>query len=315
MLPDHRSEPMSVASSSTPSAVATAARHHRSLRSMYLELTKARLSAMVLLTTATGYVLASTGAIDWVRFAATIVGTALAAGAANTLNQVREIGRDRCMHRTAGRPLPAGSIDQRHALRFGALLGYAGVALLTAMVNWMAASLALITIAVYVLVYTPLKPRTSLNTLVGAVCGALPPMIGWVGASATIAPGAWLLAMLLFVWQLPHFLALAWLYREDYGRGGFLMLPNVDPRGELTGRVAFTSSLVLMLVGIVVPLIGLAGWLFGLGATLLGVWMAARAWGFARRRNDDSARRLFQASLLYLPLILGLLLLDRGPLP
>ena len=282
-----------------------------SLLRIYMQLTKARLSALVILTTAAGYLLAAPR-VEWMTLMWTVLGTALSAGSANALNQIWERRRDQRMHRTRERPLPAGHLSPVHAFTFAVLIGYAGLSMLAMLVNLAAAGLALLTIVLYVLIYTPLKVRTTLNTLIGAVCGAIPPMIGWVAAGDGLAPGAWLLAALLFIWQLPHFMSLAWLYREDYGRGGFVMLPNRDERGELTGLVACAGALLLLLVGVLGVLIGLAGWVFAAGAAIVGLWTLTRSLSFLAGRTDHNARRLFRASLVYLTIVLGLLVIDRG---
>ncbi|MHC5004801.1 MAG: heme o synthase [Planctomycetota bacterium] len=307
---------MSVASSSTASVVTPdTLPAPRSRAGVVADLTKARLSAMVVLTTAVGFVLATRGDIDWLRLLWTTAGTALAAASACALNQVLEIQRDRRMIRTASRPLPSGAATVQQATVLGIVLGTAGVLLLATLVHPAAAGLALLTIVIYTALYTPLKTRTTLNTLVGAVCGALPPMIGWVAVAGRLEPGAWLLAALMFVWQLPHFLALAWLYRDDYARGGFVMLPNRDAGGELTARVGLAGSVVLMLIAVLGVLAGLAGWIFGGVALAGGLWMTILGWRFCLDRSDANARRVFQASLVYLAAVMGLLLVDAGPAP
>jgi protoheme IX farnesyltransferase len=282
----------------------------------YLVLTKARLSALVLLTTAVGFALGAeaAGGAGVLAFVGTIVGTAMAAGAANGFNQIAEARRDGLMARTRTRPLPAGAMGVPHAVGLATVLGVGGVAVLATMVNLGAAGLALLTIFLYVLLYTPLKTRSTLNTLVGAVCGAIPPMIGWIGATGRLDAGAWALGGLLFVWQIPHFLALAWLYRDDYARGGFAMLPVLDPTGRLTGRIVVLTSLMLLPMALTATLLGLAGWLYTLGATLLGVWMLARGVRLCVDRTNHNARRVFLASLVYLSTLLVLLVLDRGPM-
>jgi protoheme IX farnesyltransferase len=284
---------------------------------IYASLTKARLSAMVLLTTLVGFVLA-TPTIDWTRLAWTILGTGLAACAANVLNQLWEIRRDARMHRTLGRPLPAGHISARHAFIAGVVLAYAGVAVLALLVNLTAAAIAFVNILAYVFVYTPLKTRTTLNTLVGAICGALPPIIGWVAAGGSLSqltPGGWALALVLFVWQIPHFLALAWMYRRDYRRGGYQMLPVIDTSGGMTGRVIVLSTLLLVPVGLVAVLAGLAGWIYAVGSVVLGLLMIVPGIMLCMQRSDVRARRLFLASLVYLPVLLGLMVVDRVDQP
>ncbi len=281
----------------------------------YATLTKARLSALVLATTAVGYVLAADGAASFGggRFLATLLGTALAAASANALNQVLETARDAAMPRTRRRPLPSGDLSVGHAVAVALACGVIGIAVLAVFVNMLAATLAFATIVLYVLVYTPLKAITTLNTLVGAVCGAIPPMIGWAGADGGLGAGAWVLGALLFVWQIPHFLALAWLYRDDYARGRFRMLPLIDPGGHLTCRIVVLTSLMLVPVALTATLLGLAGSAFTVGACLLGAGMAAAATRLYLHRTRINARRVFLASLVYLATVMVLLVLDRGP--
>lgn len=279
----------------------------------YSELTKARLSALVVLTAGAGFVLGSGAQINWLTMFWTMLGTALAAAAANILNELSEIDRDRRMQRTRSRPLPAGRVSQWHAMLLAVVLGSVGLVVLDIMVSALAATLALLSLVLYVAVYTPLKPRSTTNTLVGAVCGALPPMIGWAGAAGSLGAGAWVLGGILYVWQLPHFFALAWMYREDYQRGGFVMLPAVDPQGELTGRVAVLTSLILIPIALALTLHQSAGLVYAGGAFVLGLTMLAQAVRFHRSRTNVDARRLFLASIMYLPIMLALMVLDRVP--
>lgn len=281
----------------------------------YLQLTKARLSALVLFTTAVGYVVASPGPIDWLRLCFTIVGTGLAAGSASAFNQVMEVARDRRMLRTRSRPLPSGAMGLHHANAAAILMGTVGVTLLTIFVNLDAAWMAMLTILLYAVVYTPLKTRTTLNTLVGAVCGALPPMIGWVAATGRLDIGAWALGAILFIWQLPHFLALAWLYRADYQRGGYVMLPVTDRSGQMTCNIIVLTSLMLVPVGLMMTLLGVTGYWFAAGATILAAWMTILALRLHRSRDDGHARGVFLASIMYLALLMCLMVLDCGPVP
>lgn len=280
---------------------------------LYAVLTKLRLSGLVLTTTATAYLLARRGRLDWAELAATLGGTLLCAFSAAALNQLWERERDGRMERTRERPLPSGRLSPREALIAALLMLAGGQALLLAGTNRLTAALALATVLLYVLVYTPLKPRSSLNTLVGAVCGALPPMLGWTAAAGRLELGAWLVGLLLFLWQVPHFLALAWLYREDYARGGFRMLPAVDPGGQLTGALSALYSLALLPLGIAFALAGLAGPTFAGGFALLGLALFAASLRLWRRLDRASARRLFLASVIVLPLALLLLLVDATP--
>ena len=291
---------------------ATAARPAlRDLPGLYAALTKARLSSLVLITTLVAYLMARRGPLDWPELLATLVGTALCAFCANALNQVWERDRDALMERTRRRPLPSGHLSRRHAVILALLMLAAGQLILLVGTNLLTAMLALSTVLIYVLIYTPMKPRSSLNTLVGAVCGALPPMLGWTAAAGRLEGGAWLLGLLLFLWQIPHFLALAWLYRDEYARAGFRMLPAIDAAGQLTGALTVLYSLALLPLGVAFAMTGLTGPRFALGFMLLMtvlVVLSVRLW---RRLDRRSARQLFLASVIVLPL--SLILLLAGP--
>ncbi len=281
--------------------------------SHYLVLFKARLSALVLVSTAAGFVLASaSGSFDSLRMVWTLLGTFLAAAGANTLNQVIEVERDRRMDRTRNRPLPAGHISRTEALVAGIILALAGPALLLVLVNGLTAALGLATVVIYVLIYTPLKPITTLNTPVGAVCGAIPPLMGWAAVSGNLAFGAWVLALLLFIWQIPHFLALAWLHRADYARGGFRMLPIVDPEGAFTCRVMIRYTFALLPLGPLAALQGVTSWAFAAEALALGVIFLGFCYHLQGQRSRANARAVFLASVIYLPVVLGLMMADRG---
>lgn len=278
----------------------------------FLQLAKARLSMLVLLTTLTGYLMASVGPISLGHLAMTLLGTALAAFGANSFNQIIETPRDLRMHRTRNRPLPANRMAAWQALAFATFCSILGPGLLAVVINSLSGFLALLCLAIYVAAYTPLKPRTSLNTLVGAVCGAIPPMIGWAAVTGGLEPGAWILGMILFLWQMPHFLALAWLYREDYERGGFVMLPHIDPQGALTGRCVVLFSLALVPATLMLSIAGIAGVYYAVGATLLGLaasWLGAMLY---RSGSASDARRVFLASVIYLPLLLAMMVADRA---
>ncbi len=281
----------------------------------YLELSKARLCAMVLITTAVGYVLAGpTAPLGW-PLVWTLLGTALTAFGANALNQLLEKKRDAQMERTRLRPIPTGRISERAAFVFGIGAALTGALILALLVGRLPAALACGTFLVYVLVYTPLKPVTSLNTVVGAITGAVPPLIGWAAATGQLDLGAALLGALLFVWQVPHFFALAWLYRADYARGGFRRLPVLDPTGHLTFRVLLMFAFLLLPLGLVIFLAGVAGRWFALGSLALGLWWVAFGANLLRSGSDRDARRVFLASLIYLPAMLGLMVADSRPHP
>jgi heme o synthase len=277
----------------------------------YLELTKPRITLMVVLTALMGYVLASPGAPEALPLLAALVGTGLVAAGASAANMVIERRVDARMHRTQDRPLPAGRLRTPEAAAFALALTSLGLAALTWFSGTLAAGVALVTWASYVFLYTPLKVRTSLATIVGAFPGALPPVIGWAAARHAIDPGAFILFAILFLWQIPHFLAIAWIYREDYARGGLPMLPVLDPEGRITGRQAVAHALALLVVSLTPPVAGLAGVPYLVGALLLGLGFAAVAVAAAVQRTLVWARRLFLASLLYLTLLCALLFVDR----
>ena len=278
--------------------------------SLYLELAKARLGSLVILTTVVGYVLASRGHWAPWTLAWTVLGTSLTAFGANILNQWWETDRDALMERTRSRPLPSGRITSGRALAWGLASAIVGSVILAAGVNGLTAALAAGNILLYILVYTPLKVRTPLNTVVGAVVGAVPPMMGWTAATGRIELGAWILFGILFVWQVPHFLALAWMYRDDYARGGYRMLPSVDGAGGLTGRMAFIWALALLPLAACLTVAGVTGSVFFTTSIVLGAAFAWLGLRFARERSRPAARRLFLASVLYLPTLLGLMVID-----
>jgi protoheme IX farnesyltransferase len=277
----------------------------------YVELTKPRIAVLVLFTVAAGVLLASGGKLDVWLLVNAVGGTALVAAGASALNQWLERFSDARMQRTENRPLPSGRLQPVEALVFGLLLGVAGTAYLALSLPrpW-AALLAAVTFVGYVFVYTPLKSRTTLNTLVGAVPGALPPVIGWVAVRGEITGEAVALFLILFLWQVPHFLAIAWIYREDYGRAGLKMLPVVDPSGLMTGWRMVAYCLVLVAASLLPVTLGAAHGVYLAGAVLLGLSFLASAVWFVRDRSLRSARRVLRASLLYLPGLLLLLLLD-----
>ena len=279
----------------------------------YPELTKIRLTSLVVATTAVGFVMAAAAHRHLALLIPTLLGTTLACAGAMALNQFLEAARDARMRRTMRRPVPSGVITPRHALVFGLVVVAAGLGLLAAFVNVLTAILGLTVVLVYTLVYTPLKPRSPLCTLAGAVCGAIPPMMGWTATGAELGFGAWILAGVLFLWQIPHFLALAWLYRADYARGGFRMLPLVDASGRATGRMTVLYSLALLPVGVLAALGGITRWRFAVVAVALGCCLLVLSSLLALHRTDAVARRLFIATLAYLPLLLGAMVADRLP--
>lgn len=273
-------------------------------------LTKPRITTMVVFTTMVGFVAAS-GRVDTALLIATLVGTALVAAGAAVLNQVLERDTDALMWRTRERPLPAGRVGLRDAVAFGSALSLLGLGVLAWRSGWLSAAVAAATLGSYLGVYTPLKRRTPLATLVGAVPGALPPVIGWAAARDALEGGAFVLFAILFLWQIPHFLAIAWLYRDDYARGGFPMLPVVDREGVFTARQAVVHSLALLFVSLAPFAAGLAGPWYLAGALLLGSTYVLFALRLASARDLPAARGLFVVSVLYLPALCSVLLAAR----
>ena len=282
---------------------------------MYADLVKLRLSLLVVVTAGVGCIMASGSSIQWLVLFWTVAGTLACAAAANAINQIIETRRDALMARTKERPLPSGAMSPTHGWILAMLLGYGGVALLALLVNLFTAGLALLTLLLYVLGYTPLKPLSTLNTMVGAIVGAIPPMIGWVAIRGQLDLGAWILGAILFLWQLPHFLSLAWIYRDQYEGAGFRMLPSAAGGDRPSREAALLSCLLLIPLALLMVTLQLAGTVYAACAIILGLGFAWKAVRFYRTPSRDTARSLFLTSLLYLPLILLAMVLDRIPLP
>ncbi len=277
----------------------------------HIELTKPRITAMVVFTALVGFVLASPGPLHPLLLTSALVGTALVAAGAAVLNQVLERATDAAMVRTRRRPLPAGRVQPAEASVFGGVITTAGLAVLLSACGPAPAAFAFATWASYLFVYTPLKRRTPLATLIGAVPGALPPVIGWSAADPSVGLGAFILFAILFLWQVPHFLAIAWLYRDDYARGGFPMLPVLDREGSFTARQTVVHSLALTAVSLTPALTGMASGVYLLAALFLGAGLSVTALRLLSTREVGAARRLFLASVLYLPALSCLLLALR----
>jgi protoheme IX farnesyltransferase len=280
---------------------------------IYKELTKPRIVTMVLVATGVGFIAGSHMATQPLIFLATMLGTASFAGSASVMNQVMERRRDARMKRTLNRPLPSGRIDHIEATLWGLFLLALGTILLISFVNMASFGCALATWVLYLAAYTPLKPISTINTVVGAIPGALPPVIGWAGATGKIGVEAIALFLILFLWQFPHFLAIAWLYRADYRRGGYRMITLRDRTGLMTGMQALGYATVLIPVSILPVQIRMAGSVYLIAALVLSLFYWIRALEFARNRNDFTARRMLFASLWYLPLVYLFLILN--PLP
>ena len=269
----------------------------------FVALTKPRLNFLVVVTAAVAYYLGAGASLDVSKLAATVLGIALVAGGAAGLNQVYERDTDSLMWRTRARPLAAHRVTVGEATGFSIALVVVGLVIVLAASNLLAAALALLTVVSYNVIYTPMKRRSQFATLVGAVPGALPPMIGWVAADGALSWEAWALFAIVFVWQIPHFMAIAWLYRDDFGRAGFPMLPVIDPDGRSTARQAVWFSLALVPLTLMPYFLGMSGLAYAVGATLGGCALLALAALFAVNRTDERARLLFVGSIVYLPVL------------
>jgi heme o synthase len=277
----------------------------------FYELTKPRMNFLVVITTMVGFYMTSPGAIDWRLLVATLIGTALTASGASVLNQLIEREHDKRMPRTRNRPLPAGRVSPLEALLWGVGLAIVGVACLAALVNVLTALLGAFTLLTYVFVYTPAKRHTTLNTVIGAVPGAVPPMMGCTAVTGALSAEAIALFAILFFWQMPHFLAIAILYRRDYAMGGFKMLPVVDESLETTGRQIVLWAVALIPISLMPTMLGLAGARYFAVATLLGLAFLSYGISCAASKQRLDARKLFFASIIYLPVLLAVMMIDR----
>ena len=276
----------------------------------YLQLARPRLALLVLFTVGAGWLLAADTEPQWLSLVHALVGTALLFAGASALNQLLERRRDASMPRTANRPLPAGRLQPGEVLALGSALSAGGLLYLFAVGQPLAALLAACALFSYVFIYTPLKERTPLSTLVGAVPGALPPLIGWAAARGSLNGGALALFFIVFLWQMPHFLAIAWIYRDQYARAGIRVLPVLDPQGAQTGKQMIRYTLVLIFASLMPSFLGIGGWFAGVGAILLGASFLYSACAFARTPGTQQARQVLRQSLLFLPALFLLLVLD-----
>lgn len=277
----------------------------------YAELTKPRITFLIVLTSAAGFALASTGAVNYSALLSAMFGIALLSSGIATLNQYIERDLDSLMRRTADRPLPSGKLHPNEALVFGWTLTIGAEVYLALMVNPLSALLGLTVIAGYLFAYTPLKTRTTLSTMVGAFPGAVPPLIGWAAARGEIGLEAWVLFAILFLWQFPHFLAIAWMYREDYGRAGILMLPVVEPEGRVTAQQIVVYTVLLLPVSLLPALLGTSGKIYFVGAIVLGLLFLYSSVRAAMSKSRQEAKRLLLASVIYLPLLFILMVVNR----
>jgi protoheme IX farnesyltransferase len=279
----------------------------------YVALTKPDVSFLVLMTTAVGFYMGSHGPVAWLHMLHTVFATMLIAAGTAALNHYIERDSDRYMRRTASRPLPSGVLQPREALYFGLALSLAGAVDLYLVGGPLAAGLGIATCLGYLLAYTPLKKRTVWATFVGAFPGAIPPMIGWAAASGSLDPGAWLLFGLLFLWQFPHFHAIAWMYREDYARAGIMMLPVVDREGKRTFRQIILTAAALIAVSVLPVVIGLAGSVYFFGALVVNLALLQVCLWAASSKTNVRAKWLMHATVIHIPLLLGLMAFDKIP--
>ncbi|HYT73109.1 MAG TPA: heme o synthase [Vicinamibacterales bacterium] len=277
----------------------------------FVALAKPRLNMLVVASTLVGYAMADGEPLGALRIFALLLGTGFVAGGASAFNQVFERDLDALMRRTRTRPLPDQRLQPGEAALFAAAISIAGTVMIAAASNVLAAAVALATLVTYVGIYTPLKRRSSLGTVVGAIPGALPPIIGWAAASGELPIKAWVLFGIMFLWQLPHFLAIAWMYRDDYARAGFPMLPVIEPDGRSTGRQAVAYAAALVPLSLVPTLMHMAADIYFAGALVLGVTFLALTVQFARTRSTRDARRVFFGSITYLPLLWILMIADK----
>jgi len=283
----------------------------RSRATDYVALAKPRLNLLVVMSAVAGYAMAHGDTTDFAGLGWMVVGTGLVSGGASAINQVIERETDGLMRRTRQRPLPDGRLTAVEALAFAGILSVSGLFVLAAGVNLLSAMVALATLASYAVVYTPLKKRTSFATVIGAIPGALPPVIGWAAAADALSQGAWVLFGIVFLWQLPHFLAIAWIYREDYARAGLPMLPVIEPDGRSTARQAVVYTAALLPLALAPTLVGMSGTAYFTGALILTLLFLAISMRFAMTRAVRDARRLFFTSIIYLPVLWALMIVDR----
>jgi len=277
----------------------------------YLELTKPRIAFMLVLTSAAGFYLGADKGFDVALFANSMIGILLLAFGVATLNQVWERKSDALMERTANRPLPTQKISFAEALVFGISLCVVAEIYLAVLVNQLTAILGLVVFVGYVLLYTPLKKYTSASTAIGALPGAMPPLMGWTASTNEITLGAWILFSIIFLWQFPHFLAIAWMYKDQYAKAGIKMLPVLEPDGKITARQIVIFTILLFPVSIAPFFIGLAGPVYLVGASLLGIWFLTASIKTARAKSVEQARKLLLVSVIYLPLLFALMVLNH----
>ena len=278
----------------------------------YIELIKPSILTMVLITTLLGYYLGNEGAISWIKLTWTLLGTGLSAGGASALNQYLERDQDKLMERTCNRPIPAGILQPQSALLFGLIAVIIGSIILVLKINTLTGFLSLLTAFMYVLIYTPMKKLTWLNTSFGSIPGALPPLGGWVAATGNVDSGAWILFAILYLWQHPHFFAIAWMCKDEYEKAGFKMLPVIEPNGTRTIRQIFWHLTLLFPVCFLPFIIGMSGNIYLFGTTILTLGYFLSAIPMLKEKSSKNASRILKASVLYLPLLIVIIIIDKG---
>ena len=278
----------------------------------YIELIKPSILIMVLITTLLGYYLGNEGAISWIKLTWTLLGTGLSAGGASALNQYLERDQDKLMERTCNRPIPAGILQPQSALLFGLIAVIIGSIILVLKINTLTGFLSLLTAFMYVLIYTPMKKLTWLNTSFGSIPGALPPVGGWVAATGNVDSGAWILFAILYLWQHPHFFAIAWMCKDEYEKAGFKMLPVIEPNGTRTIRQIFWHLTLLFPVCFLPFIIGMSGNIYLFGTTILTLGYFLSAIPMLKEKSSKNASRILKASILYLPLLIVIIIIDKG---
>lgn len=296
---------MSIAAEITETSITA-----RERMAAFVELTKPRIAVMLVLTAAAGFFLGSVGGLNYGLFLNAMIGIGLLAFGVATLNQWYERSTDRLMNRTSERPLPSGRVTPNEALIFGLLQCAVAEIYLYFLVNPLTAVMGMVVIVGYVLLYTPLKTKTSASTAIGAIPGAMPPLMGWTAAANEVSLGAWVLFALLFLWQFPHFFAIAWMYREDYKRAGILMLPVVEEDGAITARQIVMFAIMMVPVSLAPFFLGISGVFYLAGASLLGIWFLWISIKAARARTPAMAKKLMFVTILYLPLVFGLMVIN-----
>jgi len=283
----------------------------KSWTAVFADLVKARLTTLVLLTTLVGFYLGETGSVNYLLMFHALFGTALVASGAAALNELLEREYDAKMRRTASRPLPSGRLQPATVAIFGGVCSVAGLLYLALLVNLITSVIGAVTLVSYLFIYTPLKRVTWANTLIGAIPGALPPLMGWTAARNELGNEGWALFAILAFWQLPHFFAIAWMYRDEYAKAGFIMLPNVDPDGSRTAQQAVSNTIALIIVSLCPFVFGMSGKIYLVCALVFGAGFLFCAIRFSRRLNLSAARQLFFASIIYLPLLLTAMCCDK----